>query len=134
VQLDHLRLLNGDGGAPHSNVGVFAAQDEHIKPSGYIQSNFWLQLSPPNAVVDREPPRDSYKIGMQLGHLYLLVAFWPNPMAILQPKKGLHIPILPGRSHPDVTNTHEIETGGGPVDFLAAFTNSLGAVRYDLAV
>lgn len=133
VQLDHLRSLNGDGGAPHSDVGVFAAQDEHIKPSGYIQSNYWPELVPPGTAANGEPPRDSYKIGLQLGHLYLLVAFWPHPLALLQPKRGLHIPILPGNSRPEVTHTLELEIGSGPVDFVAAFTNSLGVVRGDLA-
>jgi hypothetical protein len=134
VQLDHVRLLCGDSSVPHSGVGVFAMQADYTQPSGYIQTGQWPQLAPPDVAIDRETPRDAYKIGLQFRHLYLLVAFWPNPSALLYPKKDLHIPLLPGPSRPDVNHTLDLIMGSGPIDRLAAFTNSLGVVRLDTAV
>jgi hypothetical protein len=126
VTVEHLKPLYGDHGAPLSTVSVFAMQNSYKKPTGYIQSGFWPQRGQPYEKVSGESPDEAYKIGMQFKHLYLLVAFWPNPnsMFMLMP---FHTPILPLTVPDWPAFPGGIKVGNGPIDRLAGFTNWLMA-------
>lgn len=133
VQPDHMRTTCGDSGMLAGGVGVFAMQADYKQPSGYIQTGQWPQLIRPNVAGDGQTPRDAYKIGLQFRHLYLLVAFWPDPSSLFIPVRNLHIPLLPGRSDSDVNFTAELTVGSGPIDRLIVFANSLGVQHRDPA-
>jgi hypothetical protein len=129
VSVGHLRELNGDSGQPVRGVGVFAMQSQYTKPSGYVQSGFWPQLAGVEVTPNGETPADAYKIGLQYRSLYLLVAFWPNLHSLFTRVQDMHLRLLPSGNSTEEEYLPEMVIGKGPVDRLAAFTNSL-AVRH----
>jgi len=125
VQLDHLKALLGDGGKPFPGVGVFGMQSDFKKQSAYFQTGFWPQLSKLEEQRFDGIPDEAYKVGLQFRHLYLLTAFWPNPMSVLTLVKDLHIPIFPVEQDGLPDYPLDLAVGDGPVDQLALLTKWL---------
>lgn len=130
VELPHLRKLHGDLGAPTDGVGVYAMQANYVKPSGYIQTGAWPQAGPnePASIMG------AHKVGLQFRHLYLLVAFWPNPTSVLTRIPGVHIRLMPGPEAPDAEYPLAVQLGSTPIAILEAFTNGLGVLHRAPAV
>jgi len=89
----HLWALNGDDGAVMPGVSVFCALAANRSGGSYIQSSYWHRL-----LRARDPymvgmMKDAYKIGLQFGHLMLLVAYAPHSRTQLVTAAGIHVPL-----------------------------------------
>jgi len=122
-QVSHLQVLFGDKGSPLPGVSVFGMQSDFKKPSGYWITRQWPFFAA--VAPSRRVTGESYKIGLQFRHLYLLTAFWPNPNWLLMLAKGIHIPLFSLLQNRWPNYQAEPEVGDGPVDQLALFCNSL---------
>jgi hypothetical protein len=131
VQVEHLRALAGDGGAPVEGVTLFATKGTHTKPSAYVGGGSWPQWGPPQTEADGQPPRSAYKVGLQFGPLYLLVAFWPDPASLLLRATGVHIQVFPQTPPAGEWNPFPslLQIGDGPADELVAFVNCLAVLN-----
>lgn len=134
VEISHLRELYGDTGAVAHGVGVFGMQSEYIQPSGYIQTGHWPQLANAETTENRQTPAAAYKIGLQFQHLYLLVAFWPNPASVFMRVRNMHIRLIPRGEEFDPEYPIQVNVGDGPIDRLAAFANWLAVWHCERAV
>lgn len=128
-QVSHLQVLYGDKGASLSGVAVFGMQSDFNKPSGYFITRQWPYFAKSQVKPSRELTGQSYKIGLQFRHLYLLTAFWPDPNWLLMLSSGTHIPLFSSLqcSWPEYQPVPEV--GDGPVDRLALFCNSLAILN-----
>jgi hypothetical protein len=123
VQLEHLQALCGDDGQPSSGVSVFGMQSDFKEAISYYQRGFWRRFYGIGGNVPNAAPREAYKIGLQLRHLYMLAAFWPDAKSALTVVKNLHIPIFPGEQQ---WPAYAIKPqGNGDPEDLASFVNSL---------
>lgn len=125
VQIGHVRELNGDLGRPVRGVSVFAMQSQYVKPSGYIQSGAWPQAGGLEVTAGGDTPAEAYKIGLQYRGLYLLVAYWPNLSSLFARVRDMHVRLVPSGDSPEAEYSADLVIGDGPIDRLAAFTNSL---------
>lgn len=125
VQVEHLKALYGGNGSPATGVGVFAMQAEFVQPSAYIQTGHWPQLCPQEMPDGVETPAAAYKIGLQYRNLYLVVAFWPDPMSVLARATRMHVRVFP-LDAPDFEWGVRIPEIAGPIGRLKVFTEWLG--------
>ena len=128
VQLEHLHSLSGDAGHLADYVCVFAKQAAFVQPTSYVQTWFWPQVGTALVKENGESPDEAYKLGLQLRHLYLLVAYWPVPTSELALVRGEHVPIHPAEPREWWTYDAVLPVGDGEIDRLLTFCNAL-AVR-----
>jgi hypothetical protein len=93
VGMAHLRSLAKDGTLPAS-VCVAAAQHAPTGKASFVQKNSWLHALADHHLGAAIEETVGYKIGMQFGHLLLVVAHWPGKVRYLL-SAGLHVPIWP---------------------------------------
>ena len=129
VDLAHLNSLNGDDGKPADGVAVFGMQADYRKPTSYVQTGHWPQFGTMEAAPTVETPESAYKIALQVRHLYLLIAFWPNPTSEFTLVSDQHVPLHPATQAQWPNYSPDLTIGDGPIDRLAVFANWL-AVRH----
>jgi hypothetical protein len=100
-------------------------QADYKQRSAYFLTRYWPYLSTHPVEIPAEVAQASYKIGLQFRHLYLLIAFWPNPRSVFMLAKGLHTPVFsqPKCSWPKYSV--DFTVGNSPVDQLVVFCRSL---------
>jgi hypothetical protein len=80
-------------------IHVFGGQHYPTQPSGWLQvaslELFPAADSPPSQVENSELPKTGFRIGLQLGFLCLVVAYWPQPQWPLAIWPELHEPLWP---------------------------------------
>jgi hypothetical protein len=130
VQIEHLQELRGNDGHPAATVGVFAMLSDYSRQSSYLQTGHWPQFTVnerPNGV---DTPREAYKIALQYRRLYLLVAFWPNPLSVLARLKGMHDRVwAPGDA--DDEWEYEPPVLPGELGLLKTFADWLAVIHGD---
>jgi hypothetical protein len=133
VPVQHLQTLCGDGGVVAPKVAVFAMQGPYVQPTAYYQTGCWPHIGGQATGQAASTAPEAYKVGLQFRALYLLVAFWPDPMSSLIPHKDMHLQLLP-LGPGDAWYRVPIHVGSGRIDRLAAFANSLAVWYPQLAV
>ena len=93
VGVDHLRSLARNGTLSPS-VCVAARQHPPTGKASFLQKNTWPHAHPDPYLGIPLESSDGYKIGMQFGHLLLVVAHQPGDAQYLL-AAGLHVPLWP---------------------------------------
>ncbi len=95
----HLKALDTDAGTPLDGVCVFAMQGPFRTLKSHVQVGYWPQLAGVTALPNGAPPDDAFKLGLQYGHLYLLVSYWPGGATTFVLERDVHVPLYP----PEIT-------------------------------
>jgi hypothetical protein len=98
IPQDHYSYLYNNNNSLPERVAVVAQQHHYNRPFYWLQSSTWELLGNSfNDVRLEELENRSYKIGIQLKHLLLLVAYNPSPNYVFVYWKGIHVPLYPMR-------------------------------------
>ncbi|MFA5422864.1 MAG: hypothetical protein WC374_03300 [Phycisphaerae bacterium] len=123
VPQEHLRHIYINKDTIPSGVIVIAQQHSATRPFYWLQSSTWpAEIGDDLTQADVEKlSMSAYKIGLQLGDLMLLVAFWPHDGWYYSLQINLHIPIWPSHGmcgwHSG-TNWHEHKSDEAFFGFL----------------
>jgi hypothetical protein len=129
VPLDHLRELRSSDDLP-AQVVVLAASHEGESEMYWLQGPTWpVELAGTGREEAAAMAARSYKIGLHLGQLILLVAWWPSTKWIYRILPSLHRTLWPtfglwalGQGEPEI----ELKS---PQDYFVAFHVFLGIVE-----
>lgn len=106
-------------------VIVYAGQSGTRTKTAYIQSTQWPQFTSAGNPHLVGAMRNSYKIGIQIEDLLLLVAFTPRSGVQFVTAAGVHVPLNPERS---VWPSYLAAIPEEPQPPLWMFTRSLAAL------
>lgn len=127
VRREFLHELWRSDGLPET-AAVFGMQSKYSRPYSFLVRTEWYVMRRATSAVLSKPPDGAHKISVQLRHLMLLVAHWPQVDPTFIVAQGAHVPIWPIPE--GLLPSYAIDLQGPADSFavFAAFNNTLGVV------